>query len=77
MEPMTEEQSEELRARVLHNFQELKAQAENSAAIAELTEECNFLACRRSLRPSIADNRRMTEIFAELYELTGNNKYLL
>lgn len=46
-------------------------------AIRLLTKELTFLTARRSLRPSIEDNKRMNEIFAELYELTGDKKYLL
>lgn len=45
--------------------------------IAELKDEMNFLACRRLMKPSVQDSRRMYEIFAELYEITGERKYLL
>ena len=50
---------------------------ETRKQIRKLTNEMNFLACRRMLKPSVQDSKRMYEIFAELYELTGENKFLL
>ena len=45
--------------------------------VRRLTKEMNFLACRRTLKPSIEDNKRMHQIFSELYEITGERKYEL
>lgn len=50
---------------------------EKRKQIRKLTEEMNFLACRRLMKPSVQDSRRMYQIFSELYELTGESKYLL
>jgi hypothetical protein len=45
--------------------------------VRRLTKEMNFLAARRLMKPSVEDSRRMYQIFSELYELTGDKKYLL
>lgn len=45
--------------------------------VRRLTKEMNFLACRRTLKPSVQDNHRMHQIFSELFELTGEKKYLI
>ncbi len=50
---------------------------EKRKQVRKLTAEMNFLACRRLMKPSVGDSRRMYQIFSELYELTGNSKYLL
>lgn len=52
-------------------------QLEQTDRIENLIQEMNFLACRRLMKPSVNDSRRMYEIFAELYEITGERKYLL
>jgi hypothetical protein len=50
---------------------------EKSERINELRAELFGLTVRRSLRPSIKENRRMWEILGELYELTGNEIFNL
>jgi len=50
---------------------------ETRTRVRHLTQEMNFLACRRLMKPSVEDSRRMYQIFSELYELTGERKYLL
>jgi hypothetical protein len=42
-----------------------------------LLKEMNLLCAKRLMKPSLQASRRMNEIFFELYELTGDNKYLL
>jgi hypothetical protein len=45
--------------------------------VRALKSELFILTVRRSLRPSIADNKRMWEIMAELYELTNDEIFNL
>lgn len=45
--------------------------------ILKLTEELNFLAARRLMKPSVQDSRRMYAIFQEMYILTNDKKWLL
>jgi len=44
---------------------------------AELIEEMNLLSAKRLIKPSMAHSQRMNQIFAELYQLTGQDKYKL
>jgi len=44
---------------------------------SELIEEMNLLSAKRLIKPSMAHSQRMNQIFAELYQLTGQDKYKL
>ena len=36
-----------------------------------------ILTAKRSVRPSLEDNKRLQEVLNQLYELTGNEEYKL
>jgi len=48
---------------------------ENDERIKELKNELFILMARRSLRPCVAENARQWSIMAELYNLTGEERW--
>jgi hypothetical protein len=48
---------------------------ENEKRIIELKNELFILMARRTLKPDIAANARQWSIMAELYKLTGDDRW--
>lgn len=48
---------------------------ENEERIKELKNELFILMARRSLRPCVTENARQWTIMAELYKLTGEDRW--
>jgi hypothetical protein len=48
---------------------------ENEERIKELKNELFTLMARRSLRPCVKENAQMWSIMAELYKLTGDERW--